>query len=106
MIALSTRPTTRVLVRFTRLTYTLPDATETLIVWTEPDGVDYALSFQDPEGCAEVWQFIEEVQRHMNAGGEFNHALAACISFTNTPLVVVLRGQCPDFFPTHWSRRS
>ncbi|KAI0355408.1 DUF625-domain-containing protein [Trametes cingulata] len=40
---------------------------ETLIVWTEPDGVDYALSFQDPEGCAEVWHFIEEVQRHMNA---------------------------------------
>ncbi|KAI0686628.1 component of IIS longevity pathway SMK-1-domain-containing protein [Earliella scabrosa] len=41
---------------------------QTLIVWTEPDGVDYALSFQDPEGCAEVWHFIEEVQRHMNAG--------------------------------------
>ncbi|KAI0371515.1 DUF625-domain-containing protein [Pilatotrama ljubarskyi] len=43
---------------------------ETLIVWTEPDGVDYALSFQDPEGCAEVWHFIEEVQRHMNASGQ------------------------------------
>ncbi|CAL1700107.1 unnamed protein product [Somion occarium] len=40
---------------------------DTLIVWTEPDGVDYALSFQDPEGCAEVWNFIQEVQRHMNA---------------------------------------
>ncbi|KAH9948743.1 component of IIS longevity pathway SMK-1-domain-containing protein [Amylocystis lapponica] len=39
---------------------------DTLIVWTEPDGVDYALSFQDPEGCAEVWHFIQEVQRHMN----------------------------------------
>ncbi|KIK03157.1 hypothetical protein K443DRAFT_654891 [Laccaria amethystina LaAM-08-1] len=39
---------------------------ETLIVWTEPDGVDYALSFQDPEGCSEVWNFILEVQRHMN----------------------------------------
>ncbi|KAI0050231.1 DUF625-domain-containing protein [Auriscalpium vulgare] len=36
---------------------------ETLIVWTEPDGIDYALSFQDPEGCAEVWSFIIEVQR-------------------------------------------
>ncbi|KAF9464813.1 component of IIS longevity pathway SMK-1-domain-containing protein [Collybia nuda] len=41
---------------------------DTLIVWTEPDGVDYALSFQDPEGCAEVWNFIQEVQRHMNNG--------------------------------------
>ncbi|THG97475.1 hypothetical protein EW026_g4525 [Hermanssonia centrifuga] len=39
---------------------------DTLIVWTEPDGIDYALSFQDPEGCAEVWNFIQEVQRHMN----------------------------------------
>lgn len=42
---------------------------DTLIVWTEPDGVDYALSFQDPEGCSEVWNFIQEVQRHMNNGG-------------------------------------
>lgn len=40
---------------------------DTLIVWTEPDGVDYALSFQDPDGCSEVWQFILEVQRHMNS---------------------------------------
>lgn len=40
---------------------------DTLIVWTEPDGVDYALSFQDPEGCSEVWNFICEVQQHMNA---------------------------------------
>ena len=44
---------------------------ETLIVWTEPDGVDYALSFQDAEGCSEVWNFILEVQRHMNSVGEF-----------------------------------
>jgi len=35
---------------------------DTLIVWTEPDGVDYALSFQDPEGCMELWNFILEVQ--------------------------------------------
>jgi protein phosphatase-4 regulatory subunit 3 len=37
---------------------------DTLIVWTEPDGTDYALSFQDVEGCAEIWDFIIEVQRH------------------------------------------
>ncbi|TFY82924.1 hypothetical protein EWM64_g1093 [Hericium alpestre] len=44
---------------------------ETLIVWTEPNGMDYALSFQDPEGCAEVWAFILEVQRiHATAAGE------------------------------------
>ncbi|KAF9450958.1 DUF625-domain-containing protein, partial [Macrolepiota fuliginosa MF-IS2] len=40
---------------------------DTLIVWTEPDGVDYALSFQEPEGCSEVWNFITEVQQHMNS---------------------------------------
>jgi len=28
----------------------------------QPDGVDYALSFQDPEGCMELWNFILEVQ--------------------------------------------
>lgn len=42
----------------------LPD---TLIVWTEPDGIDYALSFQDPEGCTEVWNFIQDVQKHLAA---------------------------------------
>ncbi|KAH9854932.1 DUF625-domain-containing protein [Lenzites betulinus] len=51
---------------------------ETLIVWTEPDGVDYALSFQDPEGCAEVWHFIEEVQRHMNTSD---------MALTSSPLI-------------------
>ncbi|KAF7332496.1 SMK-1 domain-containing protein [Mycena kentingensis (nom. inval.)] len=39
---------------------------DTLIVWTEPNGADYALSFQDPEGCLEVWNFICEVQQHMS----------------------------------------
>ncbi|KAF5332031.1 hypothetical protein D9758_014583 [Tetrapyrgos nigripes] len=43
---------------------------DTLIIWTEPDGVDYALSFQDPEGCAEVWNFIMDVQRHYNGISE------------------------------------
>lgn len=42
---------------------------DTLIVWTEPNGSDYALSFQDPEGCAAVWQFIEDVQQHINPDG-------------------------------------
>ena len=45
---------------------------DTLIVWTEPDGADYALSFQDADGCAEVWNFIIEVQRHMNVVGMYN----------------------------------
>ncbi|KAF8969370.1 component of IIS longevity pathway SMK-1-domain-containing protein [Flammula alnicola] len=52
---------------------------DTLIVWTEPDGVDYALSFQDPDGCAEVWNFILEVQRHMNATGPETSVTTASI---------------------------
>jgi len=48
----------------------LVSVAETLIVWTEPDGVDYALSFQEAEGCSEVWNFIAEVQQHMKASGE------------------------------------
>ena len=56
---------------------TLP--TDTLIVWTEPDGVDYALSFQDPDGCLEVWQFILEVQRHMNSTGSWCFGYSAYV---------------------------
>lgn len=43
---------------------------ETLVVWTEPDGTDMALSFQEAEGCLEVWEFIIEVQKHfhLNSG--------------------------------------
>jgi protein phosphatase-4 regulatory subunit 3 len=40
---------------------------DTLIVWTELNGKDYALSFQDVEGCTEVWEFITEVRRHLRA---------------------------------------
>ncbi|KAK7054066.1 SMK-1 domain-containing protein [Favolaschia claudopus] len=43
---------------------------DTLIVWTEPNGADYALSFQDPEGCSEVWNFICEVQQHITTSEE------------------------------------
>lgn len=37
---------------------------DTLVVWTEPDGTDMALSFQEAEGCQEVWEFLTEVQKH------------------------------------------
>jgi protein phosphatase-4 regulatory subunit 3 len=40
---------------------------ETLIVWTEPTtALDIALSFQDADGCEDVWQFIREVQKQVN----------------------------------------
>ncbi|OAA76991.1 suppressor of Mek1 [Akanthomyces lecanii RCEF 1005] len=37
---------------------------ETLIVWQEPgSGVDMALSFQEAEGCANIWRFVNNVQQ-------------------------------------------
>ncbi|KAI0852694.1 DUF625-domain-containing protein [Daldinia vernicosa] len=37
---------------------------ETLIVWTEPtNNVDMALSFQEAEGCAMIWKFINSIQQ-------------------------------------------
>ncbi|KAJ3481599.1 hypothetical protein NLG97_g7783 [Lecanicillium saksenae] len=37
---------------------------ETLIVWQEPgSGVDMALSFQEAEGCAMIWRFVNNVQQ-------------------------------------------
>ncbi|OGE56819.1 hypothetical protein PENARI_c002G11658 [Penicillium arizonense] len=38
---------------------------ETLIVWTEPNGTDMALSFQEAEGCAVIWDFVNAVQQHL-----------------------------------------
>ncbi|CEJ60046.1 Putative DUF625 domain protein [Penicillium brasilianum] len=38
---------------------------ETLIVWTEQSGTDMALSFQEAEGCAVIWEFVNSVQQHL-----------------------------------------
>jgi hypothetical protein len=56
-----------------------PLRVDTLIVWTEPNGIDYALSFQDPEGCAEVWNFILEVQRMHTVGAWHYVSLRALV---------------------------
>lgn len=40
---------------------------DTLIVWTESNGVDMALSFQEAEGCASIWEFVSEVQTRLAA---------------------------------------
>ncbi|KAK3107988.1 Platinum sensitivity protein, partial [Teratosphaeriaceae sp. CCFEE 6253] len=42
---------------------------DTLIVWTEQNGVDMALSFQEAEGCAAIWEFVSEVQQRLTALG-------------------------------------
>ncbi|KAF1925684.1 DUF625-domain-containing protein [Didymella exigua CBS 183.55] len=38
---------------------------DTLIVWTEQNGTDMALSFQEPEGCANIWEFVNEMQSRL-----------------------------------------
>ncbi|KAI9372522.1 DUF625 domain protein [Aspergillus egyptiacus] len=38
---------------------------DTLIVWTEPNQTDMALSFQEAEGCAVIWNFVNTVQQHL-----------------------------------------
>jgi len=50
---------------------------DTLIVWTEPDSVDVALSFQDPDGCQELWDQLHDVRSKIiaeaEAEGNSNH---------------------------------
>ncbi|KAH8719295.1 component of IIS longevity pathway SMK-1-domain-containing protein [Phaeosphaeriaceae sp. PMI808] len=41
--------------------------TDTLIVWTEQNGTDMALSFQEPEGCTSIWDFVNEIQARLQA---------------------------------------
>ncbi|KAK7696144.1 hypothetical protein QCA50_000795 [Cerrena zonata] len=68
---------------------------DTLIVWTEPDGIDYALSFQDPEGCAEVWNFIQEVQRHMNSAETGLSSSPVLGEHTSTTASIIRTGHLP-----------
>ncbi|KIX02050.1 uncharacterized protein Z518_07989 [Rhinocladiella mackenziei CBS 650.93] len=39
---------------------------DTLIVWTETNGTDMALSFQEAEGCAVIWDFVHQVQQQLS----------------------------------------
>ncbi|KAH0537593.1 hypothetical protein FGG08_005625 [Glutinoglossum americanum] len=38
---------------------------DTLIVWTESTGTDMALSFQEADGCAAIWEFVSHVQQQL-----------------------------------------
>jgi protein phosphatase-4 regulatory subunit 3 len=57
---------------------------DTLIVWTEPGSqLDIAMSFQDAEGCHDIWSFIIEVQRHLNSlPGDCSVAAAVMVLLT------------------------
>ncbi|KAL8950854.1 MAG: hypothetical protein Q9222_003131 [Ikaeria aurantiellina] len=58
---------------------------DTLIVWTESTGTDMALSFQEAEGCAAIWDFVRQVQQHLMALAGPDDALSddAMESFSN-----------------------
>ncbi|KAI9845715.1 MAG: Platinum sensitivity protein [Sclerophora amabilis] len=58
---------------------------DTLIVWTEPNGTDMALSFQEAEGCAAIWEFVDHVRQQLTALGGPDDALSddAIESFSN-----------------------
>ncbi|KAJ5146027.1 uncharacterized protein N7515_000591 [Penicillium bovifimosum] len=49
---------------------------ETLIVWTERNGTDMALSFQEAEGCAVIWDFVNTVQQHLLSLASVDDALS------------------------------
>ncbi|KAI4263090.1 MAG: hypothetical protein L6R42_001745 [Xanthoria sp. 1 TBL-2021] len=58
---------------------------DTLIVWTESTGTDMALSFQEAEGCAAIWDFVSHVQQNLMAMAGPDDALSddAMDSFAN-----------------------
>ena len=43
---------------------------DTLIVWTEQNGTDMALSFQEPEGCANIWYAYNQCDYHDQCADE------------------------------------
>ncbi|KAK2799686.1 hypothetical protein FQN50_008386 [Emmonsiellopsis sp. PD_5] len=63
--------------------------TETLIVWTEQNGIDMALSFQEAEGCAAIWDFISSIQSNVVRYPAADDSISEDIdnSFTN-PIVL------------------
>lgn len=61
---------------------------ETLIVWKELDGKDVALSFQEADGCDEIWTFLNDVRRAL--------ALTCVLKPSSTELS---NNQVDHFFP-------
>ncbi|KAF2677912.1 DUF625-domain-containing protein [Lentithecium fluviatile CBS 122367] len=59
---------------------------DTLIVWTEQNGTDMALSFQEPEGCASIWDFVNDVQSQLQLAQ--NDSLSDDISEHVSPIML------------------
>ncbi|KAL5695368.1 hypothetical protein EMGR_000589 [Emarellia grisea] len=70
---------------------------ETLIVWTEPNGTDMALSFQEAEGCAAIWNFVNNVQQHLHTLAAADDALSDDLeSYQSIMLPPPELGNLPD----------
>ena len=73
---------------------------DTLIVWTDHNSLDMALSFQEPEGCAAVWLYINQVQcqiltastNHDDLSGEFPRSPPPVSFSVPAPHIQNLRG--------------
>ncbi|PWY72907.1 DUF625-domain-containing protein [Aspergillus heteromorphus CBS 117.55] len=69
---------------------------ETLIVWTEPNGTDMALSFQEAEGCAVIWNFVNNVQQHLLSMAPGEDALSDDIDYQPIILPPAELGNLPE----------
>ncbi|KAJ5907062.1 uncharacterized protein N7473_003978 [Penicillium subrubescens] len=70
---------------------------ETLIVWTEQNGTDMALSFQEAEGCAVIWEFVNSVQQHLLSLAAADDALSDDLeSYQSIVLPAPELGNLPD----------
>ncbi|KAF9518815.1 hypothetical protein BS47DRAFT_1337947 [Hydnum rufescens UP504] len=68
----------------------------------QQDGTDFTLSFQDVEGCAEIWDFILEVQRHFRAKDSDDSSLSPLASGSGssqsclTVASIIASGRLPE----------
>lgn len=66
---------------------------DTLIVWTNEEGIDYALSFQENVGCAELCEFLCNLQKEHIAP---NITLTAVIQHADGETSQILAGPTPE----------
>ncbi|ODQ45076.1 hypothetical protein PICMEDRAFT_165888 [Pichia membranifaciens NRRL Y-2026] len=66
---------------------------DTLIVWTNEDGTDYALSFQETDGCLQLCEFLIEIQNNKIAP---NISLVAIIQSAEGEITEIIAGPAPE----------
>ena len=66
---------------------------DTLIVWTNEDGTDYALSFQETDGCLQLCEFLIEIQNNKVAP---NISLVAIIQSAEGEITEIIAGPAPE----------